>query len=284
MNGIKKLNIYPKLTAILLGGTMAFSLTGCGGHVDMQSMTTSEVLQMQEVQDVTLMDELIANGKLRYGEELDIVQAADQLERYMNIVDHLDSIKFDDVSELESLSPERYQETLSYTMDDIDLLIEMASYKGKNLKKQEEKLTALKQLYYLYNYCNEWISSNGQNISINIMMAAIKGAVADELNISVDNYSSITIPASNGSNEPDSNFIKVGDKQYEVKTSAQELWNTINYIYAVQNYDPENGNEFETYRKAINYAKTTMAAGANVKNNRLEEQYNASYIEKNYVK
>jgi len=283
MNGIKKLNIYPKLTAILLAGTMAFSLTGCGGHVDMQSMTTSEVLQMQEVQDVTLMDELIESGKLTY-DDMNLVQAADQLERYMNIVDRLDSIKFDDVSELESLSPERYQETLSYTMDDIDLLIEMASYKGKNLKKQEEKLTALKQLYYLYNYCNEWISTNGQSVSINIMMAAIKGAVADELNISVDDYSSITIPASKGSGEPDSNFIKVGDKQYEVKTSAQELWNTINYIYAVQNYDPENGNEFETYRKAINYAKTTMAAGANVKNNRLEEQYNASYIEKNYVK
>ena len=149
----------------------------------------------------------------------------------------------------------------------------------------EQKLNALKQLRFIYDYCSAWIYNNGQMVSIEYMMAAVKGSIGDELEISVDDYSDIIIPPALSSSEPESNFIRVGDESYEVRTGEGEIWNTISYIYALQKFDRDSDKAYETYRKALNYGKTTMAAGSNVnKKGRVTEQYDASYIKKNYVK
>ena len=284
MENIKNLKLYKKGLSVLLAAATTVTLSSCSGYADMKSLTPSEVLSISEVQDVTMVDEMIEAGKLRYEDDMTIIEAADQLERFMDISDMLKNVNLEGADQLSSLTADEYNQTLNLNVDEVNLLIEMASYNGKDVVKQEQRVNAVKRLNYLYNYCNEWIRENGQDVSIKYMMAAIKGAVADELDLSVDDYSSITIPSASLSDEATPYTIKVDEQRYEVKESVGELWNDINYIYAVQDYDPENGNEFETYRKAINFAKTAMAAGANVKNNNLEEQYNASYIEKNYTK
>ena len=287
MKGIKKLNVYHKLTALLLAGTMAMSLSACNGNVDMKSLTPSEVLEITDVRDLTMVDELIAANKLTYYEDLDVVEAADQLERYLDIMDLLEDMDFSEVSQLEPLSEERYQEVFSLPLEEIARLKEQVSYKGKDIVELEKKLTALKQLDYLYRICQSWVHQYGQSVSIAYMMACVKGAVADELNIPVEDYHTITIGERvyGGSSGPEDAVIQVGDTYYRVPTTAGELWNTINYIYEVQGADLEGETELETYRKSLNYGKTTMAAGANVaRNNRIVEQNSESYIRKNYVK
>ena len=286
MKGINKLQVSRKLATILLAGTMAFSLTACGGHVDMKMLTPSEVLEIQDVKDVTLIDELIAAGMLNYSGELDIIEAADQLERYLDIIDVLKDMDFKQVSDLDKLSDEEYQEVFSLPIEEIEKLKEEANYKGKDLVLTERKLKALKQLNYLYNYCTIWAHENGQDISFEFMMAAVKGSVADELELGVEDYKTIKLPpaARSASSEPDYFIVCVGDKNYKVPVGAGELWNTINYIYEVQTAKLTEETEYPTYRKALNYAKTTMAAGANAKKDKLTEQYNASYIKENYTK
>ena len=284
MKGIKGLHVSPRFAALLLATSMAFSLTGCGGHVDMKTLSPSEVLEIQDVKDVTLADELIANNQLTFYEDLDVIEAADQLERYLDILDITKGMDFTNVGQLQPLTDEQYQEALSLPLEEIRTLKEQAAYTGKDIVQLEQKLKALKQLDYLDRHCEEWVHRYGQSISIQYMMAAVKGSVADELELSVDDYKKITIPPRRSFSEPEEYTIEVGDTIYRVPVGVGEIWNTIHYIYEVQDATLEGDKEYETYRKALNYGKVTMAAGCNEKKGKLTEQYSASYIEKNYVK
>lgn len=284
MKGIRNLKLTKAAATLLLAGSMSLSLSSCVGSVDLDSVTADALLSNPEVANVTMMDEMIDNGGLLYSEDLNIVEAADKLERCMDVVELLKNEDFSGADQLQPLTDEQYRAVEDYSLEDIETLRIDARYKGNDLASLERKLNAIKKLNYLYSYCNNWIHENGQDVSIEFMMASVKSAVGSELNVDPEDYSSIVIPKLTSYSMPESNFIEVGNDRYEIKTSSEEIWNTVSYIYALQDYDPENGNEIETYRKAINYAKTTLAAGANVKNNRIEEQYSASYIKKNYVK
>ena len=284
MKGIRNLKLTKAAATLLLAGGLSLSLSSCVGYVDMDSVTVSALLSNPEVANVTMMDEMIEDGKLVYTDDLNIVEAADKLENCMDIVKALEKEDFTGADELQPLSDEQYRAARDLSLEDIEALRVESRYNGKDLVSLEKKLNAIKTLNYLYKYCNDWIHENGQDISIKYMMASVKCAVGSELNVSTDDYSSIVIPRRLSSSEPESNFIEVGNDRYEIRLGSEEIWNTVNYIYTVQDYDPENGNEIETYRKAINYGKTTIAAGANVKNDRIEEQFSASYIKKNYVK
>ena len=42
--------------------------------------------------------------------------------------------------------------------------------------------------------------------------------------------------------------------------------------------------ELECYKKSLNYAKTTIAAGANMTNDKITSERNVDYIKKNIIK
>ncbi|MBP5678848.1 MAG: hypothetical protein J6X28_03360 [Bacilli bacterium] len=283
MKGIKKINLYRKLAALLVAGTMACSLSACNGEVNMKSMSPSFLLELQDVKDRTLLDELLINNDLGYLEDLDIIEAADQLERYLDIMDQLKSMNFEGVRELSPLTEEQYAEAFSLPKEEIDLLIKKANYKGKDVTLLDEKMIALKQLENLYRTCNEWVRTYGQSISISFMLSSVKAALADELNLSVEDYRKVTIPPArrSASEGPVPYRIQVGDTSYTVPVGAGEIWNTINYIYEVQISTLEGDRELETYRKALNYGKTTIACGIDLgKKNQVQEEVNASYVKK----
>ena len=286
MKGIKKLNIYHKMTAFLLAGTMAFSLSACNGHVDMKSKSPSNLLEIQEVKDITLLDELMAANELYYFGELDVVEAADQLERYLDIIDLLKKMDFSGVSELEPLTEEQYQEPFSLPLEEIEKLVEKATYKGKDLAQTEEKLIALKQLDHLYTECTNWVHQNGQDVSIAFMIASVKASLASELGLSTEEYSNIIIPPARRSvsNGPEPYMINVGNEHYMVPVGSGEIWNTMDYIYEVQGATLEGEKEYQTYRKSLNFGKTTIAAGSDIKkNNKVVEQNGESYIKKHIL-
>lgn len=287
MNGIKNLHVFKeKIVPIALAATLSLSLSACGGKVEMQSVDMGDLMAIEEVQGATIIDDMIARGELQYDEDLNIIQAADQLDRYMRIVEMTDGIDFTGVDSLEPLSDEIYEQTLNMSKEEIEALIELSKYKGDDVVALEAKLTALKKLNYLHNYCRDWVYSNGDNICTRIMIVAVKGSVADEFDRT--DFAGITIPERhNFGGEPDSYSVKVDGEVYIVPTGEGEIWNTINYIYELQSADLSDGdqeNRFATYDKAINYAKTTIAAGSNVKNNKLVAQYDADYIEGNFVR
>lgn len=277
--------VKAKVIPLLLAGTIStVGLTGCNGTVNMSDITFGQLLEISDVKDNTLMDELLEQGGCQFEEDMTYLEAADLLIRYMDIVEKLDKINFDGVSELRKLTDAEYIETLDYTDEDIDLLIEtIKKAKMDDLVDEENKLTAYKKLNFLNDYCNEFIHENGERISERVMLLSVKTAVADELDLPVDEIGSITIPKSNGNSEPESYAIDVNDKRYYVPLNSEEMWNTINYIYQLQSANLTDKTEKETYRKAINYAKTTMAAGVNIKGNKIKIDHNAHEIQENYL-
>lgn len=285
---VKNLRVFKeKIVPLAIAGTLALSLSACGGQVEMSSVDFHSLMSIEEVQNATLMDEMIDAGYLRYGDGT-LLEAADQLERYMQIEEKIGGYDYTGVDSLQPLSDEVYASTLNMSDAEIDALMEAASYKGDDVVALENKLIALKKLDYLNRYCDNWIDENGMHISEELMFASVKCSVAEELGLGVDDVTQVTIPPRGTfSGEPDDYSIKVGDTHYRVPYREGEIWNTINYIYEVQDADKDlmdQENEFETYRKAINFAKTTIAAGSNVKNNKIVAQYDADYIEGNFVK
>ena len=271
------------LCVLALAGTLVLGCKSCVGEANLSNITPSAILEIQEVKDVTQMDELLLNNQLRFEGEQDIVEAADELQFSLDIIDELKDMDFTGVEGLQELTDEQYQEVFSLPIEEIRVLKKQASYKGKDLALVQQKLIALKQLDLLYRTCLSWVHQYGQDVSFGYMMAAVKCSVADELNVP---YSSITLPPAYRSSSmgPQPYVIKVGDQTYQVPVGARELWDTINYIYEIQGAKLTEKTEFPTYRKAINFGKITIAAGSDSNGKgKLVEQHDMQYIKKNYV-
>lgn len=284
MKNIKNLRVKSTIIPVLLAG--AVSLTGCNGKVDMKSFTFDELLSYENVKDVTLLDELADDGKIRFNNKLNVLEAADMLEKYINIVKMTDSIDFSEVDDLRKLSNREYYDTLNLSEKQVKELVEQGSRKSKTLKDTEEKLDTIKKLDFLNSYCKKWINDNGKNISLSIMENAVRASVADEFDVTVDDYYLVSIPGEQSSlaEEAIPYSVIVGDNNYSLDVNYNEMWNTINYIFDIKNTDIEDQSKYDTYLKAINFAKTTIAAGSNIKNGDLEAQYDAHYIKKKYLK
>lgn len=282
--------VKSRLVPLLLAGSVSISLMGCSGNVDMSNMSYNDLMSINDVKDNTIIDELIDDGLLSYDSHSTYVDACDRLVRCMNISDLLKDIDFSELSKLDSLNEEDYLVSLSLTDEEIDSLKSIVKGKANTLVEQENKLKAYKQLGYLNNYCTDFICNNGKDICETMMFASVKGAVADELGL--DSFKSISIPqyfyAGDG---PTDYEISVGDETYNIPLDSEEIWNTVNYIYSLQSYripseidNKEFDNIKKTYRKAINYAMTTTAAGVNIKGHKITCDNSASKIEKNYLK
>lgn len=284
MKNIKNLRVKSTIIPVLLAG--AVSLTGCNGKVDMKSFTFDELLSYENVKDVTLLDELADDGKIRFNNKLNVLEAADMLEKYINIVKMTDSIDFSEVDDLRKLSNREYYDTLNLSEKQVKELVEQGSRKSKTLKDTEEKLDTIKKLDFLNSYCKKWINDNGKIISLSIMENAVRASVADEFDVTVDDYYLVSIPGEQSSlaEEAIPYSVIVGDNNYSLDVNYNEMWNTINYIFDIKNTDIEDQSKYDTYLKAINFAKTTIAAGSNIKNGDLEAQYDAHYIKKEYLK
>ena len=153
MKRIKKLNMGKKLSAMLLAGSIAFTLSACSGNPNMKSLSPEELLSISDIKDLTLVDELMEEGLLPFVDGLDAVEAAEKLEDYMDTIEDLSKIDFTGVSVLEPLTKEQCAEALSLSEEDIETKKEQCKYRGKDVEKLEQRLTALKMLSYLKDNC-----------------------------------------------------------------------------------------------------------------------------------
>lgn len=277
--------VKDKLLPILLAGGISLSLSGCGGNVDMSSKSFHGLLEMDEVRNTTQIDEQTLYGNLS-DDDLTSINMADTLERYIYYLEQTKDIDFTGVEQLRLLDEDEYIETKTISDDDLKILIGYAKNEGETLVDQENHLIALKKLKYLHDYCDNWVRLNGKRVSVNMMINSVKAAVADELDLSIDDYANMIIPANYNQDHEFNNkyYIKVGTDVYYISSDAREICNTIDYIYEMQTADISPENELNSYKKALNYAKTTIAAGANLANGEITSEHNADYIEKVFIK
>lgn len=293
MMGINKLKVKKTATALLLAGCL-FNLTGCYGNVDMDTVTLESLMEDDDIKDSTLIDELIAAGELDfepYDEKHDfhenLIEASDRLERYMDIVDVTSYLDYKDVDKLDPLLEKDLEGLKDISLEEVNNLVEIATSDKKDLVSMENKLKAIKKLNYINTFCNEWIIANGKRISEKMMKVSVKASIANELDYTTDDYKYIGIRP-RIEKEPGDYIIDIkDDKALKVPQSSEEIWNTINYVYAVENADFDDSlreRERATYRKSLNFAKTTLAAGAEIKKDKVKPENDASDIKKSYIK
>ena len=149
---MKKMKLNERVFSILLAGAISLSLTGCSGNVKMNKKSFDQLLSIEEIQDHTLLDELVREKSLMYEDELSILDAADRLEEYMDIEDLLKNVSFEGITPSEEL----------YLLPkyEVVFLLDLLKEKDNSPERLEVKQAGYSILYAFHQYCKEWIHEN----------------------------------------------------------------------------------------------------------------------------
>lgn len=248
----------------------------------------------------TIIDELDEEGMFTYttiknfdrdnhllpDETISMTVAADQLVDFIKIKKAIRkaNIVFENIDSLKPLTEEELEKISTIKLDDVEELIELSKYRGKDLQALEQRIVSVKMLNDIYNRVSRWVRTNGRPIGIDTLMYSIKGAIGEDFNLDASDYSMIEIGDRPGTKrDVFSSFeVKVGDNTYKTK-ATQKLRSTISYLYEMQEFDPglvDEEREENTYLEAINRAKEMMARGVNRTGNKLIDQNSESYVSK----
>ena len=287
MTKIKNVKIVKeKIIPLLLASTLTLTTSCSSKSVNMGKISTRELMSIEEIKKNTLLDELENTEYGMFSENLTVLSAAIKLEEYMTIIKKIEKIKFDEIENLERITEEEKQEAERLTQEEIEEQIKYYKNGSPDVVASERRVKAYKMLNYLQDYIPTFIHQKGKEISTKFMIAAVKSAVASALNIPTEDYHEISIPARYDSLKEEIKVyhVKVGKEEYDISKSSKELWETIDYIYQVQNATfPNQKQELETYKKALNYAKITISAGATKRSHIITSKNDYAYIKKNYT-
>ena len=271
-----------KALPLFFAGVISLSLSGCGNNIVMGDTSLDELSNIEEVKELTLLDELEETDKgLTRGK---------QLENYLYLLDELKSYDFTGIDELRPLPEEEYKQLESMSLEEYGEILNEANLIDVDLVTMEKRLDAIKKLYYLNNYCKQWVENNGVEVVLELMKNSVKANAAVELNIPVEEFDSILIKERPSVNEINPKYIIIAnDKEYAINPDDHAIWDTIDYIYKIQNpnlmSDEEKKKYMEdptdAYKKAIDLSKITICSGSNLKDgNILESQNSKDYIKK----
>ncbi len=250
--------------------------------VNLEDISIDSLLGIEEIQNITLLDELQREDYLQQRED-SLLKRVNQLEEYLKILQEVKFLDKKDYTELRPLSDDEYQ-TLNNSLFEVLRLKEEATFRGRNLKDQEKSLIAIKKLAYIKEQCENWVHQNGKEICMEFMLQTIKANVADDLDIPLNQFHTITIPVLS---QPVFKrnmiyYIDVGNTSYPVTYGSMELWRTIDHLYQLNQSDVQGAEEIVALRTCLNDAKITLAAGSNLTNGKLKPQNDGFYIRKNF--
>ena len=271
-----------KALPLFFAGVISLSLSGCGNNIVMGDTSLDELSNIEEVKELTLLDELEETDKgLSRGK---------QLENYLYLLDELKSYDFTGIDELRPLPEEEYKQLDNMTLEEYGEILNEANVIDVDLVTMEKRLDAIKKLYYLNNYCKQWVENNGVEVVLELMKNSVKANAAVELNIPVEEFDSILIKERPSVNEINPKYIIIAnDKEYAINPDDHAIWDTIDYIYKIQNPNLMSDEErkkykedpTDAYKKAIDLSKITICSGSNLKDgNILESQNSKDYIKK----
>lgn len=282
MKKIKGLRIN-RLLPIILAGTISIN-TGCSRTNGIKNYSIKELLEQEEISKDTLLDELIENDECMFSEKTSYVEAADMLSKYLKIIKIIDKVDFENYNVYKMIDESEYDKVLELSVEEVEELAKKTKTKAKSKEEEAEKQLAYQKLKHLQKHCTKWVHSNGKNISIEIMMESVKSVIAAELGLTTDDYAQISITPRYHC-QVDGNIpytVRVGLDYYKVPINSENIWNTINYIYEVQNATLTDKTEYKTYEKAINYAKTTIISAADIKKDKVYSQKKLSKVQKSF--
>ena len=271
-----------RVLSLVLAGGITLSAAGCGNHkVELQPLNT--LMQQEQVQDKTLLDELVADGYLLFGIETNILEEAILLERMLEIKKSLSMMDFRELRNV-GFQFDREVPFQEITDEEIEELKTTAKMFAHNNKELEQRTNALKRLYAVDELTKEWLEENGKEILTIFMITSVRASVANNLEIPTSEFYRINILDQKSSEKKESYYVIIDNKKYEVKHSSDELWDTIHYMFQLRERTKPIGKNYEVYEKGLELAKMTIASGSKVKKDSIKNDKDSSYVEKHFAK
>lgn len=252
---ITKLNIK-KLVPLLLAGTIVTStLTGCSSAPEIET-TIEETFE--DTKDTTYMDNA-------FDESTELGQKLETLEAMLEKNKLLEDIKVSSELYIDKNTVEQVNQT---SLEDTETLLELS--KDKTLTEEEQlavdqKLTTLK-------YCTrKWLTYNATRTSIDVLKKAVKTAVCDAIDLSVEETGRISIDAAKS--DPSDLGVSVGNGDKHYKVDANSVYgNMISTIYNLQQ-EPLYEDAVKYGEKAVNLIKVSAYSGAKLSDNTITSKY-----------
>jgi hypothetical protein len=234
---IKNLKLSKLGLAILLAGTISFTVSGCNSKTTTDLTEPLQTSIENNAENTYLDDILSIDQTLCENSEIiteSIFEQEQSLEESINIVELLSTIS--DTEEFNDLSQEEVTKLCSYSYDDIELLVEELN-SGDNKFIGNSRLK--QQLSIIKKYHEEMIRTNGLAVSKALLKMSIKGVACQVSGLEVENYGDCTISKSDDDNKIYVNVYDTVSGQ-SIKYKLTDIYEEMGEeIYKIEDQDSE---------------------------------------------
>ena len=256
---------------IIASLTVATLITGGSiyeNKIEKKNIEVKEPYQkvLEVFNEDTKLDEAIEEDIATYNNN-SIIEEADYLEESIEIVELLSNYDFSEEKELDKLSQKEYSFSEALTKYDVLVMIQMLETYKDSLEFEEEDLKAIKMLDYTKKAREEYISKNGKELVLKLLSYVVKGIVAEELDLPVEEIKNIEIPPLKKVRDLDFYVTYNEEKYYTTGKSA--AFGPLYYYYQIKSITDFQGQEYEIYKEALNSGKILTMTGIKEKNHKL---------------
>ena len=257
-----------KLIALALTlSALTYSLSGCNQDAEIP-YTLDEVLA--SFAEETNLDELMTVGEniqiiiSEESKEKDFMESVNKLEEYIALSNDLAAIGIKPAETSTVLTAEKYA---NLDIEDVKLLIETLQ---ENTITDVEKARITAGLSYVLTQNKEWISTNGLNISEELLKRVVKASACEASGLEIEYYTSCKIGARKYSKESSAiGEIEVIDPisnatlTYQIANDNGALTTACEVLYNIQALETDESYEtIVSYcSQALDTAKIAIAAG-----------------------
>ncbi len=256
---------------ILASATAVILLTSGAiykGKIEEKNIEIKEPYQkvLEVFNEDTKIDEAIEEDIVTYNNN-SIIEEADYLEESIKIVELLNNYDFSEVKELDKLSQKEYSFSEVLTKEDVLIMIQMLETDKDSLEFEEEKLKVIKMLDHTKKIREEYISKNGKELILKLLSYVVKGTVAEELDLPVEEIKNIEIPSLKKVRDLD--FYVTYDEEKYYTTGKSAAFGPLYYYYQIKSTTDFQGQEYKIYKEALNSGKVLIMTGIKEKNDKL---------------
>ena len=256
---------------IIASLTVATLITGGSiyeNKIEKKNIEVKEPYQkvLEVFNEDTKLDEAIEEDIATYNNN-SIIEEADYLEESIEIVELLSNYDFSEEKELDKLSQKEYSFSEALTKYDVLVMIQMLETYKDSLEFEEEDLKVIKMLDYTKKAREEYISKNGKELVLKLLSYVVKGIVAEELDLPVEEIKNIEIPPLKKVRDLDFYVTYNEEKYYTTGKSA--AFGPLYYYYQIKSTTDFQGQEYEIYKEALNSGKILTMTGIKEKNHKL---------------
>ena len=263
-----------KISAFAL--TLTLMLSNCSIKKSNDKLFFSELLDMPEVANVTVLDE-VEDDFLVYDSKMDLEDVADNLDKGITILEVTKRFKPSNKKLIKVADSTKADIIRSVSLDEVSSLIEDADVLPISSDKKKKKEVAIKQLGVIYSCYEEWFMNEGlDNITI-LLEDVLRGSISAETGVAMNRISHLK----RDEKTMRYYFVVAGEK-YELYADP-ELFNAANFIFENKEIDDISFNKvISNCKMGLQFGKVALAAGANVRNDSLQAQYTKKYIQSHF--